>query len=94
MLSDYLNQTAEYRPHTGTDDRGQPTYGGPVSVPCRKQAKLQNVLTATGQLAAAQHVYYLDREVNEGDMLDGLTVMAVLIWSGLDGETIGYKAVM
>lgn len=94
MLTSYLNQTAEYRPCIGTDDRGQPIYGSPVILPCRRQKKAQNALTATGQSVRTQHVYYLAREITEGDMLDGLVVMGISLMTGLDGETVGCKAVM
>ena len=94
MLNAYLNQTAEYSPCTGSDDRGQPVYGDAEVIRCRKQLKMQNVLTATGQVIKAQHIYYCSHSVAEGDMLDGRVVVAVEIWSGLSGEIIGYKAVL
>lgn len=94
MLSSYLNQTAEHKPCTGTDDRGQPTYGVNVPVRCRRQSKAQNVLTATGQTVKTQHVYYTNSVVREGDMLDGKIVMGISQWTGLNGEIIGYRAVV
>lgn len=94
MLSTYLNQTAEYKPCTGTDGRGESIFGTPVTISCRKQAKTQNVLTATGQVLQSQHVYLLKQAVAVGDMLDGSVVMAVNDWHGLFGEVIGYKAVV
>lgn len=94
MLSAHLNQTAEYRPRTGTDDRGQPAYGEPVALPCRRQQKAQNVLSSTGQTIATRHVYYLNRVVSEGDLLDGLVVMGVTLMNGLGGAVVGCKAVM
>lgn len=94
MLGCYLNQTTQYQPCTGTDARGQPIFGEVISLPCRKQSKAQDVLTATGQTVRTQHVYYLLNKISEGDMLDGLIVMGVSEWVGLDGTPIGYKAVM
>lgn len=95
MLSAYLNQKAEYHPATGqTNGRGQPIYGAAVTILCRRQARLQNVLTPTGQAVRAQHVYYTLHPVREGDKLDGRVVLAVSIWSDLYGETRGYKAVV
>ena len=94
MLNNYLNQTAEYRKKTGTGDRGQPIYADAVTIACRCQLKLQNVVTATGQMVQTQHIYYTTQAVNEGDMLNGKIVMAVSTWYGLNGEAMGYKAVV
>ena len=94
MLSAYLNQTAEHGKKTGTDDRGQPVYGVVEAIPCRKQAKIQNVVTATGQTTQTQHIYYTRRTVFEGDILDGKVIMAVSVWYSLTGEVMGYKAVV
>lgn len=94
MLNSYLNQTAVYHCKTGTDDRGQPIYGEPINIPCRHQPKIQNILTKDGQTVQTQHVYYLDAGVHEGDILNGKIVMAVSVWHGLNGEVMGYKAVV
>ena len=94
MLNSYLNQTAEYRKKTGTDDRGQPIYGDQIAIACRYQPKLQNVVTAMGQTVQTQHIYYTTQAVNEGDRLNGKVIMAVSVWHGLNGEAMGYKAVV
>lgn len=94
MLSAYLNQTAVFKACTGTDDRGQPVYGLPSVIKCRKQAKVQNVLTETGQSIRTQHVYYTKSQVSEGDLLDGKVIMGVSAWTGLNGEILGYMAVV
>lgn len=94
MLGVYLNQTAQHQAKTGADGRGQPIYADALSISCRKQAKIQNVVTATGQSVQTQHTYYTLQEVAEGDMLDGRVVMAVSVWAGLNGEVMGYKAVV
>ncbi len=94
MLEGYLNQLAEYEPCTGTDARGQPVYGDVIFLPCRRQAKVQNVLTATGQTIKTQYIYYLTTEVHEGDKLEGRVIMGVSVWPGLSGAVLGYKAVM
>jgi hypothetical protein len=94
LLKNYLNQHAAYKAKTGTNDRGQPVYGGAVTISCRKRKKVQYILTATGQTVKTQHVYYLNAAVSEGDMLDGMAVTAVSDWTCLGGETLGYKAVL
>jgi len=94
MLGDYLNQTVVYHGKTGTDDRGQPIYAEPITLPCRHQPKIQNVVTKDGKIVQTQHIYYTTQAVNENDMLNGKVVMAVSVWHGLNGEIIGYKAVV
>jgi hypothetical protein len=94
VLSAYLNQTAQYQRRTGTDNRGQGVYGSASTVACRKQAKTQHILTATGSTVKTNHVYYLTDSVAEGDVLDGKVVITVIPWAGLGGEIIGYKAAM
>ncbi|MPW25950.1 hypothetical protein GC105_09120 [Alkalibaculum sp. M08DMB] len=94
MLDGYLNQTVDFSARTGTDDRGQPIYSEVLSIPCRYQSKIQNIVTSTGQMLQAQHVYYTKDAIQEGDKLNGLVVMAVADWVDLFGEKIGYKAVM
>lgn len=94
MLGSYLNQTASHEATTGADSRGQLTYDTATTVNCRKQAKTQTVMSKDGRLVTAQHVYYLQNKVTEGDMLDGMVVMAVGEWIDLNGTVIGYRAVM
>lgn len=94
MLSGYLNQTAIYKPKTGTDDRGQPIYGEAVNIACRHQPKIQNILTNTAQTVQTQHVYYLTNHITEGGMLNGKIIMAVSEWVDLSGGIVGYKAVV
>jgi len=93
MLNAYLNQTVEHKARTGTDDRGQPIYADAEIIPCRYQAKAQNVLSTTGQLIKAQHIYFTKHKVAEGDMLGDGLVVAVSVWGVLNGNAIGYKAV-
>ena len=94
MLNSYLGRAVGYRAKTGTDDRGQPTYGDQIAIACRYQPKLQTVVTATGQTIQTQHIYYTTQAVNEGDRLNGKVIMAVSVWYGLNGEVMGYKAVV
>ena len=94
MLSAYLNQTAELKRKIGTDDRGYFTYSEPVYVDCRKQTKTLNSFTENKQIAAPQHIIYLFDEVSEGDIIDGDVVAVVSVWRDLNGEAVGYKAVI
>ena len=99
MLSTYLNQSAVYkaalRDEEGMamDEYGQAQYEEEVIRPCRRQPKAQEVLTANGQAIKTTMVYYLEAEVFEGDLLDGLRVEQVGAWVTLGGTPMGWKAV-
>ncbi len=92
MLTNYLNQTCVLRRKTGISDRGQPVYADPVTVPCRKQQKTQNILKEDGQSIKSQTVYYLAAEVNTGDSIDGRPILIVETMPDLCGVNVGYKA--
>lgn len=94
MLEDYLNQTCTLRRADGSDARGQPIYGEPLSVPCRLQKKYKLVQKTDGETVPAEHVCYLVDKVSVRDTINGCIVHAVDSWVGLDGDIIGYKAVM
>lgn len=86
--------TAEYKPFKGTDGRGDFMYGQALGIKCRRQQKVQNVLTDREQVVKTLHIYYTHDEVHEGDMLDGRIVVSVSVMTDLGGKTIGYKAVV
>lgn len=94
MLRDYLNQTCTLCRAKGTDVRGQSVYGEPLSVPCRLQKKYKLVRKTDGETVPAEHVCYLVNKVSVGDTINGCIVHTVDSWVGLDGDIIGYKAVM
>ena len=98
MLSTYLNQTAAYRAALRDeegmvmDDYGQAQHGEAVSRPCRKQAKAREILKPDGQVVKTSMVYYLETEIFEGDLLDGLRIEQVSEWVTLGGTPMGWKA--
>lgn len=94
MLTDYLNQTCTLRHKNGTDMRSQPVYSNPLKVPCRLVEKYQFIQTAKGETVPVNHICYMTEKVSVGDSINGLTVHAVNNWVDLEGEIIGYKAVM
>lgn len=94
MLNDYLNQTAELQRQTGTNQRGQPVFSECQEVQCRLQQRHSLIKKSDSEVISAEHVCYLADEVRTGDKINGLTVLAVNDMINLDGEIIGYKAVM
>jgi len=93
MLSAYLNQMAVYAPLTGLNNRGQPSYGPSLSIPCRKRAQTQEVITPDKRTVKCEYTYCLSQAVREGDLLDGRRVQMVKAWTMMDGQIIGYQAV-
>lgn len=94
MLSVYLNQTCELRRCTGSDMRGQPVYSAPITVPCRRQERTQNTISANEQTVNHQTIYYLSEHLSAGDTLDGHIVSAVYPMTAFDGSFSGCKAVI
>lgn len=94
MLESYLNQSCTINHNNGTDPRGQPVYSKPVEVPCRLVEKYQLIQTANGETVPVNHICYLTEKIAVGDTVNGLTVHAVDNWIDLNGDIIGYKAVM
>lgn len=94
MLNDYFNQTAELQRQTGTNQRGQPVFSECQEVQCRLQQRHSLIKKSDSEVISAEHVCYLADEVRTGDKINGLTVLAVNDMINLDGEIIGYKAVM
>ena len=94
MLSAYLVQKVEHKPRIATNKRSEPTYGTPSSISCRRKFKLQEVILPDKQKVQADYIYYLDTLVHAGDTLDGRNVLSVEPWHALNGEVIGYKAVV
>ncbi|MDE5946336.1 MAG: hypothetical protein K2G63_03370 [Oscillospiraceae bacterium] len=94
MLEDYLNQSAELQHKTGTNQRGNPVFDDILTIQCRLQKKYTLIQKLDGETISAGHICYLVDEVKTGDKINGLTVLAVNSMVNLNGEIIGYKAVM
>lgn len=75
-------------------NRGEPTYGPPVFIPCRRQLRTQEIITPDKQVIKTEYVYYVKDAVCPGDKLDGRLVQMVAEWTMLGGRIMGYKAVV
>ncbi|GHU90282.1 hypothetical protein FACS1894202_09820 [Clostridia bacterium] len=91
MLKNYLNQTAELKRAEAISDRGDVIYGNAVTVPCRRQSGVKNILTANEQVIKSSTVYYLDQPAAVDDELNGKRVLAVEEWTAPEGVTVGWK---
>lgn len=101
MLDAYLNQQATFTPaqrqedgSVCTDNRGAVLYQEAQQIPCRRQRKEQEIITAEGQTIKVSWIYYCAREILVNDLLDGRRVQDAQDWVGLDGAVLGYKAVV
>lgn len=94
MLIKYLSSTAQHEPLTGFNNRGEPSHGPPVPIPCRRQVKNQEIITPDKQSIKAEYVYYVKDPVVPGDKLDGHVVQMVEEWTMLGGRVMGFKAVV
>ena len=101
MLDSYLNQEVEYtqaaRNPDGTvqmSNRGEVVYLAPVVIPCRKQRREREILTADAQIIKTDYVFYTEQQVQTDDLLDGRRVQNVSEWVDLGGDIVGYKAVV
>lgn len=94
MLNDYLNQTAELQRQNGTNQRGQPVFSEIITIKCRLQQRHSLIKKSDSEIISAEHVCYLTDEVRTGDKINDLTVLAVNDMINLDGELVGYRAVM
>lgn len=76
------------------NNRGEPEYGPPVTISCRRQIQTQEIISPDKQIIKAEYVYYVKDAVVPGDKLDGHLVQMVEEWTMLGGQTMGYKAVV
>ncbi len=94
MLKDYLNQNVVLCHRTGTNQRGQPVFSESVTVPCRIQKKHTLIQKSDSEIVSAEYVCYLTDEVKTGDKINGFTILSVSNMVDLNGEIIGFRAVI
>ena len=100
-MNDYLNQKAVFMPAlrdneggATMDCRGNILYGAEADIPVRRENAMKDILTRDKQVLRITDTFYADTELRAGDMLDGKRVLYAEDWVGLDGEIIGYMAVV
>ena len=101
MLNDYLNQKAIFTPALRDNEggammdcRGNILYGAEADIPVRRESAMKDILTRDKQVVRITDTFYAETELRAGDMLDGKRVLYAEAWTGLDGETAGYMAVV
>lgn len=94
MLIKYLTSAAQHEPLASIDNRGEPTYGPPATIYCRRQVKTHEIISPDKQIIKAEYVYYVKDAVVPGDKLDGRLVQMVEEWTLIGGQLMGYKVVV
>ena len=77
LISRMRRQTAVWWARTGVDSYGAPEWAEPVEIACRWEEKAELIRTAAGDEVVSRAVVYVDRDMNEGDMLAVGTLLAL-----------------
>ena len=94
MLGNYLNMTAVQEKFIKISDRGEPEYGSKIEISCRRYGMQRIIKRKDGEEVMSKYVYYINERVNINDLIDGMVVLEAGGWQGLNGKTLGYKAVV
>lgn len=100
-ITKYLRQQCSYTP-TRRDSKGkvlhdkfgEPLYGVPVVVKCRREENIQDVQTNTGAILKSSTLYLLDDlyKIRADDLLDAKPVLKVQEYINQFGTVEGYEA--
>ena len=91
-LAPLLRQQVQWTVRSSTNDRGDPSYAAPTTVPGRAVGKLKDVIAKDGEVVTASTQFTLLDEPAIGDLLDGREVIAVSTLVAFNGSTAGYSA--
>lgn len=87
-----LRQSVVWTPKTGTNDRGEATYGPPVAVAARKLVKSRDIIGKDGEVVTATNQVTMLPEPTMGDLLDGREVVAITGLTDYLGNTVAFTA--
>lgn len=87
-----LRQTVEWAVMTAPTGRDGPVLAEPTTVPCRKVAKLRDVITPDGDTVTATTSVMMTVEPTIGDTLDGREVIVVESLVDVPGNSVGWTA--
>ena len=99
-LTKYLKQTAVIENVVlGTDGKpqldayGQPSFGTPTTVKCRKEPYRVRATTGYGQFVNFTTTYYFDEsvQIRSGDIVDGHEVQSIADYVDGLGNLVGYQ---
>lgn len=102
-MTKYLKQTCKWSKmlvdeegEAILDMYGDPSYEEPVTVPCRREKSLKDVLTISGSVQRSATTYYVDEryELNIGDLIDNKPIIDFEEYTNEYGKTEGYMVVV
>lgn len=100
-ITKYLKQECIYeqqkRDSNGNallDKYGEPSYEAPVTIKCRRETFIQDVLTNTGSILKSSTRYYTDENqaIQANDKLDGKPVIKVQEYINQFGKAEGFES--
>lgn len=91
-LAPLLRQTVEWERQSGLDDRDDPTYQAPETVPCRKVMETKDLISKTGEVVTSRMTVLLLVQPVIGDLLDGREVIQLDACVDYRGMTVGWRA--
>lgn len=102
-MTKYLKQTTSWKKlivdsqgEVILDLYGDPSYESPITLKCRRERSLKDILTVTGAMTRSDTTYYLDEtvEIHIGDLLDGKSIIDFEEYVNEHGKTEGYRVVV
>ena len=99
-MTKYLKQTAvienvvlDSKGKAKLDAYGQPEFGTPITVKCRKEPYRARASTGYGQFVNLTTTYYFDESVTirSGDKVDGHAVQSIVDYVDGLGQLVGYQ---
>lgn len=87
-----LNQTTAWRAASSTNDRDDVTYAAPVTLRCRSEAKLRDIIGKDGEVTTATNKLTMLQEVSLGDLLDDRQVIMLDSMVTVGGQVVGWIA--
>lgn len=102
-MTKYLKQTCKWskmlvdeQGDAILDMYGDPTFAEAVTIPCRREKSLKDVLTLSGAVQRSATTYYIDEryEISMGDLMDNKPIIDFEEYTNEHGRTEGYMVVV
>lgn len=77
MIGFALRHSMQLSKYNRTNYDGVYTYDSPITVKCYKEDRIQKVVTSTGEEVTSKSNYFTKEKLNELDLIDGNTILAI-----------------
>jgi hypothetical protein len=95
MLSNYLNQVAQYEKISNEKNvYNEYTYSAIKEIPVRRQPKIGILKRPNAEEVQTKDIYYTTYPCTQDSRIDGKIILLVAEWVDLQGITIGYKVLV